>query len=199
MVDDETLQVYDAKAEEYQTRFAGKTSPDTQLQAFLDYFPAPARLWDLGCGPGRSAQLMAEAGHDVLATDASTSMIALAAARPGVTTRQETFDEISGESAFDGIFANFSLLHADEDKLPDYLKRISAALTLRGAFHIGMKTGTGMHRDKIGRRYTYVTEEALETLLKDVLLEPIARWHGNSPGLSGERAPWIVMHARKNA
>lgn len=198
MADKETLDVYDAKATEYNDKFCGKGGPDTQLRAFLDRMPASADLWDLGCGPGRSAELMAAEGHNVLATDASSEMIALAAARPGVTTRQETFEAISGTDAFDGIFANFSLLHADEADLPRYLGAIAQALKPGGVFHMGMKVGSGMERDKIGRRYTYVTEAQVEALFADAGLTPVARWFGNDAGLSGETAPWIVMHGVKN-
>ena len=199
MADQETLGVYDAKAQEYNDRFCGKGGPDAQLRAFLDRMPDEAMLWDLGCGPGRSAELMAAEGHRVLATDASSEMIALAAARPGVTARQETFEAISGTADFDGIFANFSLLHADEADLPRYLGAIAQALKPGGVFHMGMKLGTGMERDAIGRRYTYVTEEQLDAQFAAVGLTPVARWFGDSPGLSGESAPWIVMHGVKNA
>lgn len=198
MADTETLQIYDAKAGEYATLVGDDAGPDTQLQAFLDRVPAGAKLWDLGCGPGRTAQLMAQAGHDVLATDGSAEMVARASARPGVTARRERFDEMSGEAVFDGVFANFSLLHATAEDLPVHVAAISKALKPGGIFHIGMKTGTGTSRDSIGRRYTYVTEEGLETMLISVGLEPLERWFGDSPGLSGENAPWIVMQARKN-
>ena len=199
MADKETLDVYDAKAAEYDARFSGKGGPDTQLRAFLDRVPARSRLWDLGCGPGRSAGLMAAEGHDVLATDASSEMVAIAATRAGVTARQEVFDDISGEAAFDGIFANFSLLHAAPEDIPRHLAAIATALKPGGVFHMGMKLGEGMHRDSIGRRYTYVTEAELERFFQDVGLEPLERWFGTGAGLSGSNDPWIVMHGIKHA
>lgn len=198
MADKETLDVYNAKAAEYAGIVGEGHGPDTLLRAFLDALPARAYIWDLGCGPGRSAELMAAEGHTVLATDASPKMVALAQARPGVTARQATFDEITGASDFDGIFANFSLLHADGPDLPRYVKAVAQALKPGAVFHIGMKVGNGTQRDGLGRRYTYVTKDSLTTLLEQVGLFPIAQWQGEGAGLDGVVAPWIVMQARKD-
>ncbi len=198
MADKETLEVYDAKAAEYNSRFSGKGGPDAQLRAFLDRVPPGARLWDLGCGPGRSAGLMAAEGHEVLATDASAEMVAIAQTRPGVTVRREVFDDISGAALFDGIFANFCLLHAEITDISRHLAAIATALKPGGVFHMGMKLGEGMHRDSMGRRYTYVTEAQLEQLFEEVGLVPVERWFGEGAGLSGATDPWIVMHGIKH-
>lgn len=198
MTDRETLDVYDARAADYATRFDNDGKADAQLRHFLDLLPPGANLLDLGCGPGRSAAIMAAAGHRVTATDASAGMIALAAARPGVTARQETFDDLSGIDVYDGIWANFSLLHARRTDLPRHLAGIARALKPGGHFHIGMKTGKSTGRDKLGRRYTYVTDTELTGLLIAAGLTPIARWTGTDAGLDGDVAPWIVIQACKN-
>lgn len=198
MSDEETLRVYDARAEEYATSFCGQETIDAQLQSFLDALPEKADLLDLGCGPGRSAMLMAQAGHTVLATDASAEMIRIAAAHPGVTARQAVFDDISGRALFDGVWANFSLLHAPPEDLPRHLEAIATALRTGGIFHIGMKTGRGQRRDPIGRLYTYVGASELRDLLKDAGLTPFAEWDGASKGLAGTEDPYIIVQARKD-
>jgi SAM-dependent methyltransferase len=199
VTDRRTLDVYDAKAADYAKRFGTDAEPDTQLRNFLDLLPPNAVLLDLGCGPGRSAAIMASAGHQVTATDASAEMIALAAQQPGVTARQETFDDLTGNGLYDGIWANFSLLHAARDDLPRHLAAIARALKPGGIFHIGMKTGRDTTRDTLGRRYTYVTDTELTALLTGAGLAPFIRWTGADTGLDGEVAPWIVMQARKDA
>ena len=198
MTDRETLDVYDARAADYADRFDKDEQIDTQLRHFLDLLPSGATLLDLGCGPGRTAGIMAKAGHDVTATDASAEMIALATRRPGVTARQETFDDLAGSELYDGIWANFSLLHATRTDLPRHIAAIAHALKPGGLFHIGMKTGRNTSRDKLGRRYTYVTDTELTGLLTGAGLTPIATWTGEGPGLSGEVSPWIVIQARKH-
>lgn len=197
MSDKQTLEVYDQKAAEYADLTENDTA-DRQLRCFMDALPAKASVLDLGCGPGRSAALMAAEGHRVLATDASAEMVALAQAHRGVTARQETFDALQGTACFDGVWANFSLLHADRDALPRHLTAIATALKPGGVFHIGMKTGTDTKRDGLGRRYTYVTRNELLDLLGAVGLEPCAQWEGEDLGLDGVMAEWIVLQARKH-
>lgn len=199
MTDRETLAVYDSRAQDYADRFGTDLEPDTQLRHFLDLLPHEAEVLDLGCGPGRSAAMMAAAGHRVTATDASAEMIALAGKQPGVSARQETFDELSDTDRYDGIWANFSLLHADRPDLPRHVSAIAQALKPGGIFHIGMKTGQGRARDRPGRLYTYVQDPELTSLLVGAGLEPLARWTGSDAGLSGEVEPWIVIQARKHA
>lgn len=199
MSDDETLRIYDQRAEEYANNFCADTAPDLQLQKFLDALPPAADVLDLGCGPGRSAMIMAAAGHRTHATDASAEMVRLASRHPGVTAEQAAFDDLTGTAIYDGIWANFSLLHAAPQDLPRHVSAITAALRPGGIFHIGMKTGTGQHRDPIGRLYTYVTENELDELLNEAGLTPFARWYGSATGLAGTDDPFIIIQARKDA
>ena len=199
MTDKETLAVYDARAREYADNFCTDQDADPQLQSFLDALPNGADLLDLGCGPGRSAAIMAAAGHKVMATDASAEMVKLAGEHPGVTAHQARFDDLDGHEIYDGIWANFSLLHADRADLPGLITTIASALRSKGVFHIGMKTGAGASRDPIGRLYTYVTEEELLDWLSGNQLTVFARWSGSATGLAGTDDPYIILQARKNA
>lgn len=198
MIDRETLAVYDARASDYADLVGDAAAPDNQLQNFLDLLPAGADVLDLGCGPGRAAAHMADAGHNVTATDASAEMIALAARHPKVKARQESFDAIEGTAIYDGIWANFCLLHADRSDLPRYIAAIAKSLKPNGVFHIGMKTGTDTERDALGRRYTFVTRKELLDLLANAGLSMIEEWTGRGKGFAGTIDPWIVMQARKD-
>lgn len=199
MTDKETLAVYDARAEEYATNFDSERKADEQLQSFLDALPERADVLDLGCGPGRSAGLMAEAGHRVEALDASAEMVRLASRHEGVTAKRATFDDVKGEAVYDGIWANFSLLHAAPEDLPRHIGSIALALRAGGIFHIGMKTGEGRARDPIGRLYTYIGEDELNAMLAADQLDVFARWTGVGQGLAGTEDPYVILQARKNA
>ena len=199
MTDKQTLEVYDARAEDYATSFCTDMTPDAQMCNFLEAVPAGAELLDLGCGPGRSAAIMAAAGHNVTATDASAEMVRLADAREGVHAHQATFDDLAGDALYDGIWANFSLLHADPAQLPGYLGIIAGMLRPDGVFHIGMKLGEGQHRDRIGRLYTYVTEDGLDKMLRQVNLTRFATWKGKEKGMAGTLDAFVIMQARKDA
>ncbi|MDD9726990.1 class I SAM-dependent methyltransferase [Roseovarius sp. SK2] len=196
--DDETIRVYGSEAARYadMTKNAGK---DPALRLFLDHLAPGSRILDLGCGPGIASGIMASEGHAVTATDATPEMVALAEARPGVTARRATFDEIDEVAAYDAVWANFSLLHAPRADLPRYIAALATALKPGGLLHIGMKTGTGEHRDTLGRLYTYVTEAELSDLLTAAGLHPFKTRTGADKGLDGSLAEWVTLLARKPA
>lgn len=194
--DDQTIRVYGSEAARYAdvTKNAGK---DPVLRLFLDHLAPGSSVLDLGCGPGIASAIMAAEGHAVTATDATPEMVALAEAQPGVTARLAKFDDIDEVAAYDAIWANFSLLHAPRAALPRFIAAMATALKPGGLFHIGMKTGTGEHRDALGRLYTYVTETELAGLLRAAGLHPVETHTGADTGLDGSVAEWVTILARK--
>lgn len=168
------------------------------MRAFLDGLPDVADVLDLGCGPGNAAAYMAARGHRVEAWDASPEMVALARERHGLPARVAQFRDLSGTSRYDGVYANFSLLHAPKTDMPGYLARIAAALRPNGRLHLGMKTGTGERRDVLGRFYAFYTEDDLNELLGDAGLTTTYRRTGQDAGLDGTVAPWIILQALKH-
>ena len=195
MTDKETLRVYDAKAAEYAKLIKRENNDDPHLDRFINKLPTGGRVLDLGCGPGISAACMANAGLQVDAIDGSAEMIAMATQHQGVTARQATFDEITGTNIYDGIWANFCLLHASKEAVPQHLAALVTALKLGGAFHIAMKLGSGSQRDTIGRLYSYYSEPELTNLLVAAGLTVAETAHGRTVGLDGTEADWIVMAA----
>ncbi len=193
-VDKETLGVYGARAQDY-AAITGDLVGDKHLAIFIAAMPPGARVLDIGCGPGRAAGQMAAAGLHADAIDAAPEMVAMAAAQPGVTAGQATFDEIAGEALYDGIWANFSLLHAPRAAFLGHLNAIRRALKPGGLFHIGMKTGEGEGRDALGRFYTYYTEQDLRALLTAAGLIPGNSWTGRDTGLAGTSDEWSIIHA----
>ena len=193
-VDKKTLGVYGARAQDY-AAITGDLTGDKHLAIFIAALPPGAHVLDIGCGPGRAAGQMAAAGLRVDAIDAAPEMVAMAAAQPGVTAWQATFDEIAGEALYDGIWANFSLLHAPRTAFPGHLAAIRRALKPGGLFHIGMKTGEGEGRDTLGRFYTYYTQDALRDLLTAAGLSPGNSWTGRDIGLAGTPDDWSIIHA----
>lgn len=192
--DQQTLQVYGESAEDY-ARMMVKFADDPVLTTFIQALPQGAHVLDLGCGPGWAAARMASAGLIVDGTDAVPEMVELASHHQGVTAHLARFEDITSVSAYDGIWANFSLLHAPRDAMPNHLSALHRALKPGGLFHIGMKTGTGEERDALGRLYTYYTENELHDLLQDAGFTPFSSQTGRDTGLSGEMADWVTMAA----
>ncbi len=198
MTDKETLDVYAEKAGDYAKMSQKATSEDPSLIAFIEAMPAGGHVLDLGCGPGLSAAQMAKAGLSVEAYDPVPQMVAMASQHENVNAQQANFDDVSGIAVYDGIWANFSLLHAPRNEMPKHLSRIAEALKKGGRFHIAVKTGTGSHRDGLGRFYTYYGEEELTDLLADAGFSVIDRREGCEAGLSGEMAHWIALAATRD-
>lgn len=195
MSDPETLDVYAAKARDYADLTQNALTADPLLAAFIKALPKGASVLDLGCGPGTAAHRMADAGLDVTATDAVPEMVEMAKKHPKVTALVARFDQIAGTDVYDGIWANFSLLHAPRHDMPGHLTTLKHALKAGGLLHIALKTGTGEKRDSMGRHYTYYTDAELTGLLEDAGFRVTDRTTGCDKGMDGTMADWIAIRS----
>ncbi len=192
--DETTIAVYDTRADDYAKAFA-EAENEPGLLRFMSRLPKGAAVLDLGCGPGAHSAAMHACGFRVTATDASAAMVKTARAHEGVVVRHASFSDLREQGAFDGVWANFSLLHATRADFPGHLSRIAAALKPGGVFHIGMKTGEGERRDDLGRFYTFYAVDELRDLLKASGFEVVAETEGEGAGLAGTVDPWVEMLA----
>ena len=195
--DQETLAVYAARAADYGAKFS-RSMPPRVLREFMVLLPDGALVLDLGCGHGGSARFMAEAGFKVEAWDASAEMLDLLAPHDNITKRQAEFEDVEGVSIYDGVWCNFSLLHAPREEMPTHLAAISTALKTGGVFHLGLKTGAGSKRDQLGRFYTYYGLGELQGLLAEAGFEILSIEEGEEAGLAGPVEPFVILKARKN-
>ena len=198
MSDRETLSVYAAKAAAY-AKMTSREEASPSLLRFISELPKHARTLDLGCGPGFAAGAMAAAGMDAHAWDPVPEMVAMAAARDGVTARQAVYADLTEVDAYDGIWCNFSMLHTPLTDWPDQFAAIARALKPGGLMHFGTKLGVGEKRDGIGRLYSYMTEDALLALLGQTGFDSEYSRTGEEKGLDGKLAPFIVLQARTGA
>lgn len=192
--DQKTVAFYDGAAKDYAGKF-GRTEPDLDLRAFMDALPAGGRVLDLGCGPGNSAAMMRAAGFEAEASDASPEMAALARENYGLEVRVEGFDALDAVARYDGVWANFSLLHAARGDMPGHLTRIHTALRPGGVLHLGLKLGKGEARDDLGRFYTYFAEEEVRGLLARAGFKVMSTRHGEAAGMTGAVEPFIIVLA----
>jgi len=193
-----TLAAYAARAGDYAERFASDR-PDADLQAFIDALPAGGRVLDFGCGPAAASAHMRAAGLDPDPVDASPEMVALANATFDIGARVGLFEELGAVAAYDGVWANFSLLHSPRAALPGHLAAIALALKPGGVLHLGMKTGTGETRDALGRFYAFVSIDELQDQLAEAGLRVIHLREGAERGLAGTLDPFVVCRAVKPA
>jgi len=197
MPDAKTIAFYDAAAERY-ANMMGTDAASDQLIAFMALLQPHAHVLDLGCGPARASVHMRDTGFVPDPVDASQGMIDLANETHEIGARMLTFDDVDMVDTYDGVWANFSLLHAPRADLPRILAALATALHANGVLHVALKTGSGEARDDIDRLYTYLTVTELHDLLTTAGFAVIATVEGHEIGCAGTDDPFVAMRARKN-
>lgn len=192
MRDEKTIKVYNREVEAY-SRLVDTGEPENALKHFISLLPKDAFVLDLGCGPAMAANYMRDCGFRVDAVDASQEMVRFANETYDIGARVATFDEINEQAIYDGVWANFSLLHASRKDFTRHLRQIRQSLKEGGYFHIAVKLGAGEQRDKLGRYYTYYETDELMTLLVDADFEIVWDEKSHGTGLSGEIAAAIAI------
>lgn len=199
MSDEETLAVYAKAAGDYAKRFTQVDDADvdqfSDLEAFFTLLPDNGLVLDLGCGPGQWAAKIRDAGYNVDAMDASSEMAALAKEHFDLDVTVASFEQLEAKGLYDGIWANFSLLHAPKSEMPEHLNRIYRALKPGGAFHIGTKLGNGEQRDHLGRFYSYYEAVELTGLLQDAGFTVVRKRTGSAVGLAGSDDSFVILTA----
>ena len=134
---------FDALAPAYDGVFSASVTGALQRQAVWEYLEnrgvvrRPGRVLELNCGTGEDAQWLAQHGQEVLATDASASMLAIAEKktveqRDRIAFRQ--LDMLQSEWAIPAasvqlVFSNFSGINCiNPGQLPGVLKQAAEVL-----------------------------------------------------------------------
>ena len=113
--------------------------------------PAPLKILDFGCGPGRDLLHFRSLGHEPTGLDATPGFVEHARELTGCEVLAQNFLELALPAEhFDGIFANASLFHVPSADLPRVLGELRDALKPGGIFFCsnprgstGAKAGTG--------------------------------------------------------
>ena len=193
---DATLAYYAANAE----AFAGSTASVefSAVQARFEALLEPgARVLDFGCGSGRDAKRIMEAGFAVDAVDGSPELCAIASRLAGLQVRCMRFEELSVVGEYDGIWACSSILHVPSTQLPELLGKMAAALRDGGVVYTSFKYGEGEGM-RHGRYFSDFTEETFAQLIAGVpALHVEEQWVSGDarPGRQDEK--WLNVILRK--
>lgn len=131
MTSDPSPAAFDIAAVDYDRRFTeteiGRVLRESVWRHLEGILAPGSRVLELGCGTGEDALWMAERGHRVLATDASSGMLEQATRKietAGVADRVR-FKQLDlttigdepepPEAPFDAVFSNFGALNCVED------------------------------------------------------------------------------------
>lgn len=192
MTDKKTISVYDSRVDDY-VEILNQQPVDHILLRFITLFDRNDYVLDLGCGPAMSSATMREHGLRVDPIDASIEMVKLANNTFDIGARQVRFADIDAKALYDGVWANFSLLHASADDFPIILDKLHRALKPDGILHLGMKIGQGAKRDKLDRYYSYYSQDELLAHLSTAGFTAENIEQGEALGMAGEMEPWIAL------
>ncbi|MTI12324.1 class I SAM-dependent methyltransferase [Sansalvadorimonas verongulae] len=167
-----------------------------QYARFTEHLPANASVLDAGCGSGRDSKAFLTMGYDVTAFDASHEMVSRAKALTGLDIQLKQFDQFQTERQFDGIWSCASLLHISLINLPAILSRLEGMLSAGGVWYLSFKYGIE-EREKGGRHFTDLNENALENLIR-----PLTRLQIQSVWITDDVRPgrdeqWLNAILRK--
>ena len=162
----DSIAYYDENA---QTFFDGTVSVDMaeRRRRFIEALSPGSRILDAGCGSGRDALAFKQLGFDVTAFDGSGEMVRMASAHTGLEVLQLTFDEVAWREAFEGIWANASLLHVSRDNLVSVMRKLRDALVIGGVWELSFKPGSG-EGIAFERWFTNLSEADVPALIADV-------------------------------
>lgn len=158
----------------YERTRALKTSIEI-LNRFSRLLPANARILDAGCGPGRDAGLFTDKGFRVVGIDLAEKMIEFAKRlAPKAEFRVMDLRHLAfGDSSFDAVWFNASLLNIKKEEAPQTLVEMHRVLKPNGLMFVGVKQGRGegLREDRrygrVEKYYAFYTRDELRQKLED--------------------------------
>lgn len=187
-----TAETYAAEAERFVEKYRewSLTSlcGETFRQALPDPVDRPARVLDLGCGPGTDTEVFADSGLDALGLDITQPF--LRAARDNVPAARFMRGDMRSvpvrDDAVDGLWSSAAFLHLPRSDAEPALAEFARLLRSGGPLLLSAKARETRETDAMevddGRRFTLWRANQLRRLLEDAgftpeTLETEPEWH----------------------
>ncbi len=168
-----TIAYYNKHAKEFYDRTI-YTDLTNNYKKFLKYLPEKSHILDAGCGVGRDAKYFSDQGYIVTAFDASEAMVKLATQETKLPVLLSTFSEMNFQQAFDGVWAQASLLHIPYKETKNVYRKIHQALKPGGVFYGSYKQGQD-YMPTEERDFWNMNKESIKPYFED-LFEVIEIW-----------------------
>src|ERR1700722_11012477 len=118
----QTIDFYNQNADHFFPRFLGAYTAHL-YDRFLSLLPETAHILDAGCGAGRDSKYFLDQGYQVTAFDAAEALVKRARDHTNHPILHMTFNEITLQNEFDGIWAMASLLHLNRQECLEVLEK----------------------------------------------------------------------------
>ena len=188
-MDSVTVDRYNCHAADYVALYEG-ADMSTLHRLLLRYLPERCRVLEIGCGSGRDAAFLLAHGYDVTATDASPSMLNLAAQRhpelasrlhllsfPTSTTKQPNPSTLlragnsttAPQAPYTAILSVAMVMHLTDAELRECAAQWRDLVEDEGVLVISASTGRPglvQLREDTGRLYCERTPEELLAMFK---------------------------------
>jgi SAM-dependent methyltransferase len=194
----QTLAHYDQRADDF---WEGTRTHDVSqnISALLRHIqgPAPFKILDFGCGPGRDLMTFTTLGHTAIGLEGAERFAVMAREHSGCEVWRQDFLELDLPAArFDGVFANASLFHVPAQELPRVLKELHATLKPGGVLFSSNPRGAneeGWNKGRYGAYHDFASWSRRVTAAGFTELEHYYR----PEGLPREQQPWLASVWRR--
>ena len=193
-----TIEHYDRTAESFKN---GTIDHDVSqnVAALLDNIlvPAPYKILDVGCGPGRDLKTFVTAGHQAIGLDGSARFVAMARAYSGCEVWHQNFVALDLPALrFDGVYANAVLFHVPSTELPAVLANLYDTLMPGGVLFTSNPHGDnreGWNADRFGNYHDFAQ---WQDFVSSAGFTEIGHYY-RPTGLPRAQQPWLASVWRK--
>lgn len=133
---------------------------------FLSRVVSGGLILDFGCGGGRDSKYFLSKDYKVSAIDGSKEMCRLASEYAKIYVKNIEYKDFSDTSIYDGIWANASLVHLDDNNLLSTLSSIREALKDDGVFYMSLKNNKSERESDRDRIFYYRSFDEVYSMIK---------------------------------
>jgi SAM-dependent methyltransferase len=193
-----TLAHYEQNAEDF---WEGTRDHDVSqnIAALLRHLgPAPLRILDLGCGPGRDLRAFKQLGHAPVGLDGAARFVEMARAHAGCPVLHQDFLALDLPArAFDGVFANASLFHVPSRELGRVLAELRETLVPGGALFSSNPHGQNQEGWRGSRYGTYLDLESWRAHMSGAGFVELEHYY-RPEGRPRAQQPWLASVWRRS-